>query len=95
MACLAALRTQVQLRSSAFSIARKGFSSFQRIAQSRLQSGTEIRQNVEVSGGEIGGTISANESEIIFIGTGTSEGIPRVSCLTDPVKKCPVRISKF
>ncbi|XP_031474903.1 putative hydrolase C777.06c isoform X2 [Nymphaea colorata] len=29
-------------------------------------------------------------SEIIFIGTGTSEGIPRVSCLTDPLKTCPV-----
>lgn len=48
-----------------------------------------------VSDGEIGGTVSANESEIIFIGTGTSEGIPRVSCLTDPIKKCPVRISNF
>ncbi|KAJ0528238.1 putative metallo-beta-lactamase, ribonuclease Z/Hydroxyacylglutathione hydrolase [Helianthus annuus] len=24
------------------------------------------------------------------MGTGTSEGIPRVSCLTDPLKKCPV-----
>ncbi|XP_038905384.1 putative hydrolase C777.06c isoform X2 [Benincasa hispida] len=83
MAYLAALRTRVQLRSSAFSITRKGFSPFQQIAQSRLQS---------VSGGEIGETLSANESEIIFIGTGTSEGIPRVSCLTDPVKKCPVCI---
>ncbi|TVU09314.1 hypothetical protein EJB05_42778, partial [Eragrostis curvula] len=30
------------------------------------------------------------ESELIFIGTGTSEGIPRVSCLTDPTKTCPV-----
>ncbi|KAK9099349.1 hypothetical protein Syun_026394 [Stephania yunnanensis] len=30
------------------------------------------------------------ESEIIFLGTGTSEGIPRVSCLTDPSKKCMV-----
>ncbi|CAN6463059.1 unnamed protein product [Victoria cruziana] len=29
-------------------------------------------------------------SEIIFVGTGTSEGIPRVSCLTDPLKICPV-----
>ncbi|KAJ3683348.1 hypothetical protein LUZ60_013575 [Juncus effusus] len=29
-------------------------------------------------------------SEIIFIGTGTSEGIPRVSCLTHPSKTCPV-----
>ncbi|XP_017249066.1 putative hydrolase C777.06c isoform X1 [Daucus carota subsp. sativus] len=30
------------------------------------------------------------ESEIIFVGTGTSEGIPRVSCLTNPYKKCEV-----
>ncbi|KAF6157156.1 hypothetical protein GIB67_041617 [Kingdonia uniflora] len=30
------------------------------------------------------------ESEIIFLGTGTSEGIPRVSCLTNPLKKCTV-----
>ncbi|KAH9298096.1 hypothetical protein KI387_029778, partial [Taxus chinensis] len=29
-------------------------------------------------------------SELIFLGTGTSEGIPRVSCLTNPVKKCLV-----
>ncbi|XP_062198880.1 putative hydrolase C777.06c [Phragmites australis] len=30
------------------------------------------------------------ESELIFLGTGTSEGIPRVSCLTHPTKTCPV-----
>ncbi|KAG2634688.1 putative hydrolase C777.06c isoform X1 [Panicum virgatum] len=30
------------------------------------------------------------QSELIFIGTGTSEGIPRVSCLTHPTKTCPV-----
>ncbi|KNA03935.1 hypothetical protein SOVF_204450, partial [Spinacia oleracea] len=35
-------------------------------------------------------TPSGEQSEIIFVGTGTSEGIPRVSCLTDPVKNCPV-----
>ncbi|KAK9066179.1 hypothetical protein SSX86_013500 [Deinandra increscens subsp. villosa] len=33
---------------------------------------------------------SLEQPEIIFIGTGTSEGIPRVSCLTDPIKKCVV-----
>ncbi|KAK1630365.1 hypothetical protein QYE76_004680 [Lolium multiflorum] len=45
-----------------------------------------------------GGAVSASEaekertrqSELIFLGTGTSEGIPRVSCLTDPSKTCPV-----
>ncbi|GJM98974.1 hypothetical protein PR202_ga16028 [Eleusine coracana subsp. coracana] len=30
------------------------------------------------------------ESELIFLGTGTSEGIPRVSCLTHPTKSCPI-----
>ncbi|KAM7255716.1 hypothetical protein ACFE04_008614 [Oxalis oulophora] len=30
------------------------------------------------------------KSEIIFMGSGTSEGIPRVSCLTNPLKTCPV-----
>ncbi|XP_031404568.1 putative hydrolase C777.06c isoform X2 [Punica granatum] len=36
------------------------------------------------------GTSQNEQSEIIFMGTGTSEGIPRVSCLTNPLKKCPV-----
>ncbi|CAJ2663607.1 unnamed protein product [Trifolium pratense] len=43
-------------------------------------------------------TISSNgivgdvddQSQVIFIGTGTSEGIPRVSCLTNPSNQCPV-----
>ncbi|XP_051135691.1 putative hydrolase C777.06c [Andrographis paniculata] len=34
--------------------------------------------------------VSDHQSELIFIGSGTSEGIPRVSCLTDPIKKCSV-----
>lgn len=38
------------------------------------------------------GDIPADQSEIIFMGTGTSEGIPRVSCLTNPLKKCEVWI---
>ncbi|XP_020576640.1 putative hydrolase C777.06c [Phalaenopsis equestris] len=33
---------------------------------------------------------TAEQSEIIFLGTGTSEGIPRVSCLTNPSKSCKV-----
>ncbi|XP_020528816.1 putative hydrolase C777.06c isoform X2 [Amborella trichopoda] len=35
-------------------------------------------------------SIPGRDSEIIFMGTGTSEGIPRVSCLTNPTKACPV-----
>lgn len=31
-------------------------------------------------------------SDLIFLGTGTSEGVPRVSCLTHTSKRCPVRI---
>ncbi|GAQ91347.1 metallo-beta-lactamase family protein [Klebsormidium nitens] len=29
-------------------------------------------------------------SDLIFIGTGTSEGVPRVSCLTDPERQCQI-----
>ncbi|CAA7408775.1 unnamed protein product [Spirodela intermedia] len=43
-----------------------------------------------LSNGELDSTRQTNMSEIIFLGTGTSEGIPRVSCLTDPLKKCEV-----
>ena len=37
-----------------------------------------------------GSGLPLEQSEVIFIGTGTSEGIPRVSCLTNPLKKCEV-----
>lgn len=40
--------------------------------------------------GDAGLQLPADQSEIIFMGTGTSEGIPRVSCLTNPLKTCPV-----
>lgn len=33
---------------------------------------------------------TAEQSEILFLGTGTSEGIPRVSCLTNPLENCMV-----
>ena len=33
---------------------------------------------------------SPHGSDLIFIGTGTSEGIPRVSCLTHPKRRCKV-----
>ncbi|KAG2315676.1 hypothetical protein Bca4012_066490 [Brassica carinata] len=35
-------------------------------------------------------TSPGDHSEIVFMGTGTSEGIPRVSCLTNPLKTCSV-----
>ncbi|KAL2617313.1 hypothetical protein AAZV13_08G178800 [Glycine max] len=31
-----------------------------------------------------------DQTELIFLGTGTSEGVPRVSCLTNPLHKCEV-----
>ncbi len=34
--------------------------------------------------------ISGTSSRIVFLGTGTSEGVPRVSCLTNPDSNCSV-----
>ncbi|KAI4381866.1 hypothetical protein MLD38_007893 [Melastoma candidum] len=48
-----------------------------------------FRASLHASSGDGDGK-TAGGSEIIFIGTGTSEGIPRVSCLTNPAKKCAV-----
>lgn len=51
---------------------------------------------VLASPGESFGAVGAaggggsRRSDIIFVGSGTSEGIPRVSCLTDPKSTCQV-----
>lgn len=51
---------------------------------------------VAASVNDLGGAqVFDDQPEIIFIGTGTSEGIPRVSCLTDPNKKCPVSVQIY
>lgn len=43
------------------------------------------------SNGIVDVELPVDQSQVIFIGTGTSEGIPRVSCLTNPSStKCPV-----
>ncbi|KAK2653449.1 hypothetical protein Ddye_013305 [Dipteronia dyeriana] len=75
-------RRYVSLQSSQLSLLRTGLFPFKRILQACLQS-------TAVSG-DAGVQLRAHQSEIIFVGTGTSEGIPRVSCLTNPSKKCPV-----
>ncbi|KAL3824459.1 hypothetical protein ACJIZ3_020488 [Penstemon smallii] len=62
-------------------ISRNGPFRFNRVLQASLYSR---------SASESGGAQVSVESEIIFIGTGTSEGIPRVSCLTNSEKTCPV-----
>ncbi|OAY82357.1 putative hydrolase [Ananas comosus] len=61
--------------------------SFVRAPQARLQS--------NFSGTEAESHEPLGQSEIIFLGTGTSEGIPRVSCLTNQSKTCPVRLLPF
>lgn len=48
-----------------------------------------MRLQSNIANGDLG-IVSEEQSEIIFVGTGTSEGIPRVSCLTDPSKTCEV-----
>ncbi|XVF74403.1 hypothetical protein PTKIN_Ptkin13bG0107800 [Pterospermum kingtungense] len=79
---LAPYKRQISIRSTPILFPRNGFSPFRRFLQACLQS--------SVASEDTGAKLPAEQSEIIFIGTGTSEGIPRVSCLTDPVKKCPV-----
>ncbi|PWA63943.1 metallo-hydrolase/oxidoreductase superfamily protein [Artemisia annua] len=50
----------------------------------------EPKQCLVVSCAQKGEQVSPDQPELIFIGTGTSEGIPRVSCLTNPLKKCKI-----
>lgn len=49
-----------------------------------------LRCITDLANGGSGVHLPAKQSEIIFMGTGTSEGIPRVSCLTNTSKTCPV-----
>ncbi|XP_015890668.3 putative hydrolase C777.06c [Ziziphus jujuba] len=75
-------RRQISVRSRAISLPANGFFPFRRIFQACLQS--------NYAKGNAGVELPADQSEIIFLGTGTSEGIPRVSCLTNPLKTCEV-----
>lgn len=74
-----------------------------RVCSLRLQAdaGTVISEPTQVEAEFVDGVLGLQQmsadgrskqktSELIFLGTGTSEGIPRVSCLTNPDKKCPV-----
>lgn len=65
------------------SISRNGFSQFPNFLRASLHSDSSTAS-------QAGSLASIEQPEIIFVGTGTSEGIPRVSCLTDPMKTCPV-----
>ncbi|CAM0951135.1 unnamed protein product [Alopecurus aequalis] len=68
-----------------------------RISLPRLRFGASPRSfssSYSAPGDEVSSLVSEKgdprQSELIFLGTGTSEGIPRVSCLTHPSKTCPV-----
>ncbi|XP_077216916.1 metallo-hydrolase/oxidoreductase superfamily protein isoform X1 [Tasmannia lanceolata] len=77
----ASLRFKAPLLKAANEFPIRGFSPFNRIL-SKLHS--------SFSNGDIEAQVPLEGSEIIFVGTGTSEGIPRVSCLTNPIKTCAV-----
>ncbi|KAG8481825.1 hypothetical protein CXB51_027200 [Gossypium anomalum] len=85
---LAPYKRQISIRISPVSFPRNGFFPFRRFLQACLQSSTAL--NTGSATMDTREKLPAEHSEIIFIGTGTSEGIPRVSCLTEPVKKCLV-----
>ncbi|TQD83802.1 hypothetical protein C1H46_030623 [Malus baccata] len=76
----ATYKRQLSLHSPPITAPANGFSPFRRIFNSYLQSYSATT----------GAGSPCEQSEIIFIGTGTSEGIPRVSCLTNPLKTCAV-----
>ncbi|MFS7974520.1 putative phosphoribosyl 1,2-cyclic phosphate phosphodiesterase [Helianthus anomalus] len=61
-----------------------------RYASSQFSPILSVSHRHSISCVQKGDQVSVEQPEIIFMGTGTSEGIPRVSCLTDPLKKCPV-----
>ncbi|GAY38552.1 hypothetical protein CUMW_037550 [Citrus unshiu] len=82
VSCFAPCRRQISVYTSQISLSTSGFFPFKRILQACLQS--------NLANGDNGVQLPAQQSEIVFMGTGTSEGIPRVSCLTNPSKKCLV-----
>ncbi|XP_021817219.1 putative hydrolase C777.06c isoform X3 [Prunus avium] len=78
----ATYKRQLSFRSSPITAPANGFSPFRRIFNAYLQSNSATTS--------AGSRSPSEPSEVIFIGTGTSEGIPRVSCLTNPLKTCEV-----
>ncbi|XP_010542424.1 PREDICTED: uncharacterized protein LOC104815641 isoform X1 [Tarenaya hassleriana] len=80
--CLQPLRHQTSLLRCPRLVSRNERSSLKGILQASPQSNYASADASEKSPEE--------QSEIIFMGTGTSEGIPRLSCLTNPLKTCPV-----
>ncbi|XP_010262084.1 PREDICTED: putative hydrolase C777.06c isoform X2 [Nelumbo nucifera] len=73
---------EASLCNSAISFPSRRSPPFKRIFQACLQTNSANSNS--------GTQLSTEPSELIFLGTGTSEGIPRVSCLTNPLKTCAV-----
>ncbi|XP_058005049.1 putative hydrolase C777.06c isoform X2 [Hevea brasiliensis] len=82
---------QFSFQSSSLSLSRNGLSPFS-LSKNGFSLSKRILRACFVSnaGGNADAHSPLEQSEIIFMGTGTSEGIPRLSCLTNRSKKCPV-----
>ncbi|KAI5659325.1 hypothetical protein M9H77_28118 [Catharanthus roseus] len=78
------------MKNTSVAVSRHGFSAFQHIRVS-LRSDSRNYSTVRASTAtQAASLMSIEQPEILFLGTGTSEGIPRVSCLTNPINTCPV-----
>ncbi|KAF2323558.1 hypothetical protein GH714_036107 [Hevea brasiliensis] len=82
---------QFSFQSSSLSLSRNGLSPFS-LSKNGFSLSKRILRACFISnaGGNADAQSPLEQSEIIFMGTGTSEGIPRLSCLTNRSKKCPV-----
>ncbi|XP_015579812.1 putative hydrolase C777.06c isoform X2 [Ricinus communis] len=91
LASFASHRRQFSFKSSSFSLLRNGLSPFSPSKNGFPPFKRILRAcSISNTNGNADPELPTDQSEIIFMGTGTSEGIPRVSCLTNPLKKCPV-----
>eukprot|EP00250_Pteridium_aquilinum_P004403 c14616_g1_i1 orf=83-1240(+) len=59
-------------------------------AQQELSSPSDLAFADGILGRQDAAELEQEKSYLLFLGTGTSEGIPRVSCLTNVQAKCPV-----
>ncbi|XP_027168382.1 putative hydrolase C777.06c [Coffea eugenioides] len=73
------------VKNTSISFSRNGFSRFHHFLTASLHS-----TSTSPATSKAALQILPEQPEIVFVGTGTSEGIPRVSCLTNPTKTCPV-----
>ncbi|XP_071901343.1 putative hydrolase C777.06c isoform X2 [Coffea arabica] len=72
------------VKNTSISFSRNGFSRFHHFLRASLHSTPPSPATSKAAL-----QILPEQPEVVFVGTGTSEGIPRVSCLTNPTKTCP------